>query len=308
LCGCNSKGLSDSFIKELKRWSTQFHMERTHTGRMGIEDVEAALDDCSSAAARSIGSYSRAKTSGWDDLIEFPVNHRFEGSTMPRQPRRRISISDAMLLTAATAVGLTIARTYSVEVLRNNLAPYPSITRSLLTAWMYILATLPLPALWSLALLALWLRLPRPPRRLVRQPGAVACGAASLVIAVRVIGFLTLLIRKPGTPFMTVTLLWDRFAVTLSHPGPVNFSTVYTSAYFAASAFGMSTAVAAAWMLLARSGRWRSEAGWLDRAGRLLGAYWVGIIPSRAGGTITSSISRRIGEASLRFRLPTGES
>jgi hypothetical protein len=193
---------------------------------------------------------------------------------MTIQPHRRISVLDAMILTAATAIGLTIARSYSLELLRNDLPPYPPITRGLVTAWMYILATLPVPALWSLAILALRLRHPRPPlRRLVRQPGVVACGAASLVIAVRVIGFVTLLIRTYGNRYMTVTLLLDRrFAVTVPYPGPVNGSTVYASAYFAASAFGMSTAVAAVWLLLALSGRWRSEAGWLDRVGRLLGA------------------------------------
>jgi len=40
-----TEGVSASFIKELMRRSTQFHLERTDTGRLGIEDVEAALDE-----------------------------------------------------------------------------------------------------------------------------------------------------------------------------------------------------------------------------------------------------------------------
>jgi tetratricopeptide (TPR) repeat protein len=40
-----TEGVSASFIKELMRRSTQFHLERTDTGRLGIKDVEAALDE-----------------------------------------------------------------------------------------------------------------------------------------------------------------------------------------------------------------------------------------------------------------------
>jgi hypothetical protein len=45
------------------------------------------------------------------------------------------------------------------------------------------------------------------------------------------------------------------------------------------SAIGTSMAVAAAWLLLAASGRWRSEPGWLDGLGRVLGTFWIAIIP-----------------------------
>jgi cell division protease FtsH len=40
-----TEGVSASFIKELMRRSAQFHLERTDTGRLEIEDVEAALDE-----------------------------------------------------------------------------------------------------------------------------------------------------------------------------------------------------------------------------------------------------------------------
>jgi hypothetical protein len=40
-----TEGVSASFIKELMRRSMQFHLERSDTGRLAIEDVEAALEE-----------------------------------------------------------------------------------------------------------------------------------------------------------------------------------------------------------------------------------------------------------------------
>ena len=37
--------------------------------------------------------------------------------------------------------------------------------------------------------------------------------------------------------------------------------------------------VAAAWVSLALSGRWRSEPSWIDRTGRVLGVYFLASIP-----------------------------
>ena len=34
--------------------------------------------------------------------------------------------------------------------------------------------------------------------------------------------------------------------------------------------------VAGAWLILALSGRWRADPGWIDRLGCALGACWVG--------------------------------
>ncbi len=194
---------------------------------------------------------------------------------------RRCTLLDAMALVAATAIGFALARTYSLVLVGNELTRFPAVPRVLLTIWAYILATLPVPAMWSIALFGLSLRRPRPDlRRLVRQPGFVASGAVTLVCAIRLVGFLTLVVRTLGNRFYMLSLsVFDAFTVTVPYPGPVNVATIHNSAYFAASAFGISTAVAAAWLLLAVSGRWRSEPGWLDRLGRGLGAYWIAIIP-----------------------------
>jgi cell division protease FtsH len=37
--------VSASFIKELMRRTAQFHLERSETGRIGLEDVGSALDE-----------------------------------------------------------------------------------------------------------------------------------------------------------------------------------------------------------------------------------------------------------------------
>ena len=40
-----------------------------------------------------------------------------------------------------------------------------------------------------------------------------------------------------------------------------------------------AAAVAAAWLTLALTGRWRPRPDWLDRAGRALGTFWIAIVP-----------------------------
>jgi hypothetical protein len=186
-----------------------------------------------------------------------------------------------MILVAATAAGFALARAYSLAVLNNYLSPYPLIPRALLTVWVHILAALPVPAMWSIAVFGLNLRRPRRPlRQLARQPGFVACAAVTLVSVVRLGGFLTLMARTIGNRSYKLSLGFaDAFSVSVSYPARVNSATVYNSTYFVSTAFGISTSVAAVWLLLAVSRRWRSQPDWLDRFGRVLGFYWVGTIP-----------------------------
>jgi hypothetical protein len=99
----------------------------------------------------------------------------------------------------------------------------------------------PLLMLETLAILVLGICRPHPEwRALLGQPGAVACGAASLMI---------------------VGVLWAaEFGVRLS-PAIVG------------------GAVGAAWIAMALLCGWRSEPSWVDRAGRLLGGIWLVTIP-----------------------------
>jgi hypothetical protein len=41
----------------------------------------------------------------------------------------------------------------------------------------------------------------------------------------------------------------------------------------------ISGAVGLAWLVLAASGRWRSESSWIDKAGRALGFTWLAMLP-----------------------------
>jgi hypothetical protein len=99
---------------------------------------------------------------------------------------------------------------------------------------------------WSLGLVVLRIRGPRPSTSvLFLQPGFTACLAA-------------------GVPAAFLQLCW---AVT----------PVYAPDPFAGSIYLCGFAVSALWSakLLERS--WNSEPGWIDRAGIVLGACWVGL-------------------------------
>ncbi len=93
---------------------------------------------------------------------------------MNRPDRRTFKITDAMVLIAATAVGLALARgAYPYDLLRPRVGSYLS--------WLLNGPSSCLVAAWAMAVVVLRLRRPRPPRRrLVRQPGFVA-GVASLM-------------------------------------------------------------------------------------------------------------------------------
>jgi hypothetical protein len=166
---------------------------------------------------------------------------------------RRFSVLDAMILVAATAVGFGGIRACSPAFYSYQYTPIPpppwlNWLAVVLSNWAFYLS--PLPAAWTFAALVLRLRSPRPPlRRLMRQPGTVASFAATMLILIGVVHYL-LDVHNPS-----------------SHDGPFQ----YTS-------FSLGCGVAAAWLILALSMRWRAERSWIDRLGRVLGAYWIGMV------------------------------
>jgi hypothetical protein len=194
---------------------------------------------------------------------------------------RPITIGDAMVLIAATA--LAVARNYAGAVLQFELRPLPPIPRKYLAVYRHLVAVLPFPLAWSLAVFVLGLCHPRPSsRRLARRPGFVACGAVSVVIIIRIVGFLTLLGRMVLKGSTTLGLeIWEALTVPFHvlAKGWITVLANYAGPYFSTTAFGASAATAVAWLLLIASGRWRSEPHWLDRLGRVLGWFWIGIIP-----------------------------
>jgi hypothetical protein len=167
---------------------------------------------------------------------------------------RRFSVLDAMILIASTAVGFAGIRAcspafYSYQYTPMTPPPWLNWLAVVLSNWAFYLS--PLPAAWTLAALVLRLRSPRPPmRRLMRQPGAVAVFAATMLILIGVVHYL-LDLHNPS-----------------SHDVPFQ----YTS-------FSLGCGVGSAWWILVLGMRWRAERSWIDRLGRVLGAYWVGMVP-----------------------------
>jgi hypothetical protein len=118
-------------------------------------------------------------------------------------------------------------------------------------------------AAWSLALLALRLRRPRPRlRRLTRQPGMVAGAAAAVVLSIRMVNIGIMLgVYAAWVPETPVLAVLENYGELPYIPAEVG------------------CAVAAAWVVQGLSGRWHAEPSWLDRAGRALGFFWIAMIP-----------------------------
>src|SRR4051812_3932729 len=116
------------------------------------------------------------------------MNRREGRPGMRRQERQRVTVSDAMILVAATAVGMALTRLFlpslefAVEWFRHPRAG------SLVGHWLGAvnILTPPLmtcPLAWTLALPALhWRRLGR--RRMLRQPGVMTSTATAFTLAV----------------------------------------------------------------------------------------------------------------------------
>jgi hypothetical protein len=164
---------------------------------------------------------------------------------MPVQRNRQITIADGMVLIAATTVGLAMARSYGRSLYEQ--IPMSSSLRTFLV----FQGTAPcLVFTLMLALIPLRLRRPRPNlSTLLRQPGFAACCAGAAAFAAGVL-----------MTFMTRN----------------SMSNGYTAFYFWASCASWGDSmVPGAWLFLALSGRWRAKADWIDRLGRVLGAFWL---------------------------------
>lgn len=164
---------------------------------------------------------------------------------MSTQKGRRVTIADGMVLIAATTVGLAMARSYARSLYQE--IPTPSGLRTLLV----FQGTAPCLVFTGMfALIPLRLRRPRPKLgTLVRQPGFAACCAGAAAFAAGVL-----------TTISTRDL----------------FSGGDTASFFWASCAGWGDSIVpGAWLFLTLSGRWRAKADWIDRLGRILGAFWI---------------------------------
>ncbi len=172
---------------------------------------------------------------------------------VPTGPRRRFTILDGVVFIVILALAFALTRSFlkqSAWQLRPSFMPNLS---QRVAAWIIHVSTR-FMSMAMLGLLIMRLRRPRPPlRRLSRQPGAVACTAA--VVAMAASGSVILSLSL----FRTVHISSLDQHTWLLFLGPI------------------SPAVTYAWILLWLSGRWQSEPSWIDRLGRLFGAYWIAL-------------------------------
>jgi hypothetical protein len=182
----------------------------------------------------------------------------------PTEPRptpssRRFTILDLLISIVPLAVAIVATREFvdhdldRARILRMNQS-WPMMVIDGFTIGFFGL----FPRYEAAAMVAFFLmrlRRPRPClRRLSREPGAVACAAASAAVLA---GGVVVLSRKLfGVPEFTTMFDVHNWTIIESRVGP---------------------AVVAAWAVLYASGRWRPEPSWLDRAGRLLGAFWIAL-------------------------------
>ena len=93
-------------------------------------------------------------------------------------------------------------------------------------------------------------------RRRPRPPGVAACEGVIVATGISVSFWIHVVITSnvgagwAGRP-------WDLIPAQITDPSPA------------------AVAVGSAWAVLALDRRWRPESSWLDRLGRILGAYWL---------------------------------
>lgn len=209
---------------------------------------------------------------------------------MPAPRCRPFTVLDGMVLVAATAVGLAIGMS-----MRSEPFHFPGQTSDGGFEWLHFVEPpdysggllqwktyrethrllcnvaqeiIPLTFPWTLVVLALRLRRPRPTlRRLAHQPGFAACASVAVMAAIGFLGDLSSGLERTtwGDGF--------RFRWGLEW---IMFRDHYLT--FGDSPPALAAAVAAAWALLALGRMARPEPGWLDRAGRVLGAYWGAVL------------------------------
>lgn len=152
-------------------------------------------------------------------------------------------------------------------------------TRALVASVIYV-AT-PVASTWAVVLVVID-RLRRPRSRIwrARRPGAVACLA---VTAVLILTFLSHVIR-PSTRFNVIAVGAFRVRAEARYltaacgeywiddakfgPDPL-VNAVFLMPRFA------GFVIAGAWTALALAGAWKPEPTWVDRAGRLVGVFWL---------------------------------
>ena len=194
---------------------------------------------------------------------------------------RRFLLSDAIVLVAATAVGLFVFRPYYGVTSLDRTPPEPTAPFAgwIACVWNWLVLASPIVMAWTLAILGVRLRRPRPRmRRLLRQPGFVAGLMAAAVLTLRLCGFASMCVRLVGQPTLwiwSVRRTGGGGAFRGLPPGNLYFE----ADHFLATMALVGVSVAGSWLFLLASGVWKPERGWIDRAGRVLGWFWIATLP-----------------------------
>jgi hypothetical protein len=196
---------------------------------------------------------------------------------------RRFNLGDLMILIVAVEIAMLVSRNLWQGLTTGPGAYYWEVTpfRLLLAASLSAFAT-PM----TLACLACRLRRPRPAwRRVAILPGTAALVVCAVLFAFRivevVIGLSLPEVALPTYHQIATIPIGEAISLVIIRPfggngvighiEPLGCFGVLTTSF--ASPCG--PAVAAVWLFLALSGRWRPERSWIDRLGRLLGATWI---------------------------------
>jgi hypothetical protein len=169
---------------------------------------------------------------------------------------RRFTVLDAMVLIAATGIALVPIRLYLWE--NWHFPENWSASEIMLMGLEANLILIPPALALTLALWLLRLKQPRPRlRHVFRQPGLAACTTTLVFTIANLLSFFIHITINNTFPSFDSDdlLLWMRIGMV-----PIFLS---------------GGAVAAVWIVLWLSESWRAEPSWIDRAGRVLGVYWV---------------------------------
>jgi hypothetical protein len=186
-------------------------------------------------------------------LIVRPFIRMPNDPSASRQPVRRFSLLDVMVMIAATAIGLAFDRVVWLGTpLWNGTNPMTSRDLTLRA----IALSVPVAAIWTIATVLLHLRhLRYPLRRMLRRPGMAASCAATVALVLG--GGLAACTMEGASVGLEGALVFGCGLPVMA-----------------------GSAVAAVWTLSMMVGRYRPVADWLDRLGRLMGLYWVLSFPA----------------------------
>jgi hypothetical protein len=237
---------------------------------MMIPDLSDAISPDVRAADR------RSSTTGEPDWSGIAGAHG--GRPMSSPSPRPFTLLDAMVLVAATAIGLGALRaavgdfTELRQQLRESLSSasqtpvgWSPLSWAIVSGYgLVATAMVPFCWAWTVALVILRQRRPRPPRRRMgRQPGALACSAAALLLVPALVGPLW---------WCAVTGLFG----SMRYESAEWQKTLAVYFIFIPALTGF--AVIGAWWSLYFGRRWRPESSWIDRVGRALGVYWIATV------------------------------